>query len=191
MHYYYITMVMETMQIRLTMELVNELKVLVGWGIYSSPSEAVRDAVRRLVTGVEAPIKNIPEAKKEEVKKIQEKVEKKVKEQFQKVTGTVDFYPEDMCSKRAIFRRFMSVAESYGFKQIEAPAFEYLDLLAKKEGEEIKKQIFTLEQKGDEKLGLRFDVTVSATRMFIEKQKALPKPVKWYYLTRMWRYAIG
>ena len=39
-----------------------------------------------------------------------------------------------------------------------------------------------------ENFGLRFDLTVPAARMFIEKQKQLPKPVKWFYLSRMWRY---
>jgi len=176
------------MQIRLTKELINEIKLLVDLGVYSSTSEAVRDAVRRLVTGRETPLNVVPKSKEEEVKKIEEKLEKEVKEQLQKPTGTVDFFPEEMAIRKDIFRKFMKTAESYNFKQIETPAFENLSLLTKKEGEEIKQQIFTLEKKGDEEFGLRFDVTVPTARMFIEKQKSLPKPVKWFYLTRMWRY---
>ncbi len=42
-------MVMETLQIRLTKRLVEELDKLVKEGFYSNKSEAVRDAVRRLV----------------------------------------------------------------------------------------------------------------------------------------------
>ena len=179
-------MVMQTLQIRLTKELINELNMFVGAGMYGSVSEAVRDSVRRLVTGRETPIKTLPG--KEEVKEVIEKLDKEVKKQFQKAKGTVDFYPEDMELRKTIFRKFMKTAENYNYKQIEAPAFEELDLLTKKGGEEIKKQIFTLEQRGDETFGLRFDLTVSAARMFIEKQKELPKPVKWFYLTRMWRY---
>ncbi len=181
-------MVMETMQIRLTKELVSELKLLVDLGLYGSPSEAVRDAVRRLVTGREAPIKSVPEAKKEEVVKVEKKLEKEIKKQITKPTGTVDFYQEDMAIRKFIFRKFMGIAEKYNFKQIETPAFENLSLLTRKEGDEIKNQIFVLEKKGDEEFGLRFDITVPCARMFIEKQKELARPVKWFYLTRMWRY---
>jgi len=178
-------MVMETLQIRLTKGLIEEIQKLVDKDIYSSTSEAVRDAVRRLVLGKEEKI-ILPETK--EVKQVKEKLEKELKKQLQRPTGTMDFYPEDMAIRKSIFRKFMEVAENYNFKQIETPAFETLALLTKKEGEEIKNQIFTLERKGDEAFGLRFDITVPAARMFIEKQKELARPVKWYYLTRMWRY---
>ncbi len=178
-------MVMETLQIRLTKGLIGEIQKLVDKGIYGSISEAVRDAVRRLVLGKEEKIM-VPE--QEEAKQVKEKLDKEIKKQLKRPTGTIDFYPEDMATRKAIFKKFMEVAEKYNFKQIETPAFESLALLTKKEGEEITKQIFTLEKKGDEEFGLRFDITVPAARMFIEKQKELARPVKWYYLTRMWRY---
>ena len=169
------------MQIRLTKGLIDEIKKLVEKDIYSSTSEAVRDAVRRLVLGREDKIP--PEAKQ-----VQKQLKKELKQQLQKPTGTVDFYPEDMTIRKYIFRKFMETAENYNFKQIETPAFESLNLLTRKEGEETKKQIFTLEKRGEQEFGLRFDITVPAARMFIEKQKELSMPVKWFYLTRMWRY---
>lgn len=107
---------------------------------------------------------------------------------YQKPKGTRDYYPED----RAVFSRiadsFRQSAAKYGFREVEAPAIESMALLTAKQGEEIKQQIFVLEKKGEEELGLRPDITVPVTRMFIEKQKELPKPVKWSYITRMWRY---
>jgi len=42
-------MVMETVQIRLTKKLVEKLNELVKEGFYPNKSEAVRDAVRRLI----------------------------------------------------------------------------------------------------------------------------------------------
>jgi len=107
---------------------------------------------------------------------------------FQKPKGTQDFYPEDLQIREKIFNILRKTAINYNFKEVESPAFENLDLLTKKEGEEITSQIFNLEKKGDESFGLRFDLTVPAARMFIEKQKELPKPVKWFYISRMWRY---
>ncbi len=107
---------------------------------------------------------------------------------FQKPRGTIDYFPEEKAAMNKITDSFRETSKRYGFREVESPAIESLKLLTKKSGEEIKQQIFTLTKKGNEELGLRFDLTVPLTRMFIEKQKVLPKPVKWSYFTRMWRY---
>jgi len=175
-------MVMETMQIRLTIGLVEEIKKLVNRGIYPNSSECVRDAVRRLITGTGGKME-VPEA--EEIRK---KIVKEIKEQFQKPTGTTDFYPEEMAVRNKVFNSLRKTANRYGFNEIESPAFEDLQLVTRKSGEEIKKQVFTLEQKGDEQFCLRAELTPSIARMFVEKQKSIQKPVKWFGLSRMWRY---
>jgi Arc/MetJ-type ribon-helix-helix transcriptional regulator len=164
-------MVMQTLQIRLTRGLVEEIKKLVNRGIYPNSSECVRDAVRRLITGAGGKLE-IPEAEK-----VQKQIIKEVKESFQKPTGTTDFYPEELSIRNKIFNSLRKTANKYGFNEVEPPAFETTDLLTKKSGEEILGQIFILEQKGDEKFGLRFDLTIPITRMFIEKQKSIQKPV--------------
>ncbi len=107
---------------------------------------------------------------------------------LEKVKGTKDFFPEDFAIQQYIFLKFKNIAEKYGFKQVEAPAFEYMDVFRKKAGQEIDEQIFVLKKKGKEEIGLRFDLTVPMTRMYISRQKSLSKPVKWFYMTRMWRY---
>ena len=107
---------------------------------------------------------------------------------FQKPKGTQDFYPDEMAQRNAVFDVLRRVARRYGFREISSPAFEGLELLTKKEGEEIKQQIFVLEKKGEEEYGLRFDLTVPFTRMFMEKDKELAKPVKWFAIDRVWRY---
>ncbi len=107
---------------------------------------------------------------------------------FQNVKGTKDFYPEDRAAFNWMRNIFQQMAVKYGFLEVESHAFESLSLLCEKEGEETKQQIFTLEKRSNEQLGLRFDLTVPMTRMFIAKQKELPKPVKWFNIARMWRY---
>ncbi len=107
---------------------------------------------------------------------------------YQNPKGTVDFYPKDMMERNAIFNKLRDTAVKYNYKEVESPAFESLKLLTAKSGDEIKEQIFVLEKKGKEEFGLRFDLTVPVARMFVEKQKSLTKPAKWFYLTRMWRY---
>ena len=107
---------------------------------------------------------------------------------FQKVKGMEDLYPEDYAIWLAIAEKLRVVARRFGFQEVDMPAVETMKTLAAKSGEEIKEQIFVFEKKGGEELGLRFDLTVPITRMFVAKQFDLPKPVKWFAVQKMWRY---
>ncbi|MBN2421344.1 histidine--tRNA ligase [Candidatus Woesearchaeota archaeon] len=181
-------MVMETIQIRLTEEQIEVLQSLVSSGIYPSKSEAVRDAVRKYIRAYETGIQeNIETAQKQVETEIVKVIEEERKE-YQKVKGTIDFYPEEKAMRDLLFSSLRNTAKKFNFKEIETPAFETLELLTAKSGEEIKAQIFTLEKRSTEQLGLRFDFTVPAARMFVQKQKELPKPVKWFVIDKAWRY---
>ena len=107
---------------------------------------------------------------------------------FQAVKGCEDYYPQDYATREAVFNVLRRVARSYGFSEVSTPAVEMTDLLIKKSGQDAKEQLFNLVKKGSEELSLRFDLTVPLTRIFVTKQKELPKPVKWFSLDRMWRY---
>jgi len=189
MHYDSITMVMSTIQIRLTGEQIDVLRSMVGSGIYPSKSEAVRDAVRKYIRAFEQglPIDQVETIEHEVQEEMKEMIQEEIKN-YQNVKGTVDFYPEDKYIKEAVFTKLRDTAVRFNFNEIETPSFETLELLTAKSGEEIKTQIFTLEKRSTEQLGLRFDLTIPTTRLFIQKQKELPKPVKWFYIDRMWRY---
>jgi len=75
---------METLQVRLTGDLIRMVDRLVEQGIYSSRSEAVRDAVRKLV--VESEIGSLAEKKTEKtsvelVKEVRQKIWKECLEE--------------------------------------------------------------------------------------------------------------
>lgn len=107
---------------------------------------------------------------------------------YQTVKGTNDFSPEQFSIREQIFARLRETAKCYGFNEVDTPAIETVSLLTAKSGEELTKQLFTIEKKSDEKLALRFDLTVPFTRLFVEKQKTMQKPVKWFGINKMWRY---
>ncbi|MBW2973984.1 histidine--tRNA ligase [Candidatus Woesearchaeota archaeon] len=107
---------------------------------------------------------------------------------YQAPKGMEDYYPEREAVKNKIFQVFREVAIRYGYQEVSTPAMESFKLLSAKSGEEIKQQIFMIEKRGAESLGLRFDLTVPITRLFITKQKELVKPVKWFSIGKMWRY---
>jgi len=104
------------------------------------------------------------------------------------VKGTTDFYPEEEIIKNTVFNSFNSTAKSFGFNYITTPIIENFELLSKKQGEEIRTQIFSIEKKGNEDLAMRAEFTPSFARLFIQKQKQLSKPVKWFCIDRVWRY---
>lgn len=107
---------------------------------------------------------------------------------YQNPKGTTDFFPEERAVQKKIFDTMSDVVLRYGFKEVEPPMLESMSLLEAKQGEEIRKQIFTLEKKSDEQLALRAEFTPSFARMFIDKQKVIQKPVKWFAVNRVWRY---
>lgn len=186
-------MVMDTIQIRLTGEQIEVLQSLVASGIYPSKSEAVRDAVRKYIRAWELgmPPEEIKAAEKNVQATFVKEINQEIKEQkkgFQKVKGTIDFYPEEYSVQNAIFSSLKNTARKFNFQEIDTPMLETFELLSAKSGPEIREQIFTIERKGGEDLALRFEFTASYARMFIERQKELPKPVKWFSINRVWRY---
>jgi len=108
--------------------------------------------------------------------------------QYQRIKGAEDYYPQQKAVWKAVADKLAENARKFGFQQVDFPAVETIKLLMAKSGEEVRQQIFVLEKKGAEELGLRFDLTVPMTRMFVAKQRELAKPVKWFSLDRMWRY---
>lgn len=107
---------------------------------------------------------------------------------FQRVKGTTDYYPSEWAIRQAIMQTLSEQAKNYGFLEVSTPVFETTELLTAKSGEEVKQQLFVMQQKGSEDIALRFDLTVPMTRLFVSKQKELQKPVKWFSIDRMWRY---
>lgn len=107
---------------------------------------------------------------------------------FNKAPGTRDFFPEDMNPRNNVIANLKSICKDYSFSEVDCPDIESLALLTAKSGPEIKEQVFNLAKKGGEELALRPEFTPTVARMFIEKQKVLQKPVKWFSFGRCWRY---
>jgi len=104
---------------------------------------------------------------------------------YQTPRGTRDLMPERALLLENVLERVRQVFRKYGYEPIETPAFEELEVLEKKSGEEIRKQIFKVGE--GEKLGLRFDLTVPLARV-VASNIDLPKPFKRYHISRVWRH---
>lgn len=79
------------------------------------------------------------------------------------------------------------VYESYGFEPLDTPAFEYLEMLQIKSGEDILNQVYAFKDKSDRELALRFEMTASTVRV-VASHRELQKPFKRYMIGPTWRY---
>lgn len=175
-------MVMEIVQIRLTKGLIEEIQRLVDRDIYSSVSEAVRDAVRRMVLNKEEKMV-IPEASG-----VQKKLEKEIKKQLQRARGTRDILPENQIIKEQIISILKETFEIFGYSPLETPVIERFDVLSSKYagGSEIMKETFRLKDQGGRELGLRYDLTVPLARL-VGMNPQLRMPFKRYQIGEVFR----
>ncbi len=106
---------------------------------------------------------------------------------YRRPRGTRDWLPEEAFRKRFVEGKLREVFEKYGYGEIITPAFESLDLLVAKAGEEVKEQIYWFKDKGGRSLGLRFELTTPVARV-VAARPDMPKPIRFYYIQPVWRY---
>jgi histidyl-tRNA synthetase len=108
-------------------------------------------------------------------------------------SGTRDFLPDEIRRRAHVMRVVREVYESYGFEPLETPAFENIETLLGKYGEEGNKLIFKIlrrgehEASGDADLALRYDLTVPLARVVAQYQSELPRFFKRYQIQPVWR----
>jgi histidyl-tRNA synthetase len=113
--------------------------------------------------------------------------------QFDPPSGTRDFLAADVERREHAFAAIKSVFASYGFQPLQTPAFERLDVLLGKYGEEGDKLIFKIlrrgehEASGEADLALRYDMTVPLARVAAAYGSQLPTPYKRYAIGPVWR----
>jgi len=113
--------------------------------------------------------------------------------QFDPASGTRDFLAGDVEKRERVFDVIRSVFTRYGFEPLQTPAFERLDVLLGKYGDEGDKLVFKIlrrgehEASGEADLALRYDHTVPLARVAAAYGSRLPSPYKRYALGPVWR----
>src|SRR6201990_1926793 len=111
----------------------------------------------------------------------------------QPARGMRDFLPADLRRREYVIRVIKDVYERYGFEPLETPAFENIETLLGKYGEEGNKLIFKIlkrgehEKTGEADLALRYDLTVPLARVVAQYQNELPRLFKRYQMQPVWR----
>src|SRR6266481_6403222 len=113
--------------------------------------------------------------------------------QFDPPSGTRDFLAADVARRQHAFAVLRSVFARYGYEPLETPAFERLDVLLGKYGDDADKLVFKIlrrgehEASGEADLALRYDMTVPLARVAAAYGSQLPTPYKRYAMGPVWR----
>lgn len=96
------------------------------------------------------------------------------------VKGTKVLASNDLALAKGIEDIVRTNASRFGYKEMQTPTVCYMDTLACKfsEGAELADEIYSLTDRGERALGLRYDLTVPFARYVAENAKSLVFPVK-------------
>ena len=111
---------------------------------------------------------------------------------LQKPKGTRDLLPTESYRWQDAEKKVKEVLESYNFKEIRVPVFEYTELFQRGVGETtdvVQKEMYTFDDKGGRSITLRPEGTAGVVRAYLENgMGSMPSPVKLWYNMGMYRY---
>ncbi|MBI2166036.1 MAG: histidine--tRNA ligase family protein [Chloroflexi bacterium] len=77
---------------------------------------------------------------------------------------------------------------SYGYRMVEPPILEPVELFLRKSGGELAARMYTFRDPGGNRVSLRPELTAPVIRMFIDKRGAEALPLRWQYRGPVFRY---
>lgn len=107
--------------------------------------------------------------------------------QARTLKGFRDFLPEEKRQRDFVALKIRETFELFGFEPMETPTLEYADLLLGKYGEEADRLVYTFEDRGGRKVGLKYDQTVPTARVLAQYRNELPKFFRRYQMQNVYR----
>ncbi|MBT3721261.1 histidine--tRNA ligase [archaeon] len=109
---------------------------------------------------------------------------------LERAKGTRDFSPKEQMLRKYVMSKLSKVFELYGFSPLATPIIERYDVLAAKftagEESDAMKEVFTFNDQGNRKLGLRYELTFPLAR-YIGMNQNTRMPFKRYQIGRVYR----
>ncbi len=114
------------------------------------------------------------------------------KEPIKKARGTRDILGKEYFLREKFIEKAKSIAAFYGFRPIQTPHLEKVELFTSSAGEStdiVEKEMYALKTKGGDKLVLRPEGTAPIVRAYFEQgMQSKPQPVMLYYHGSFFRY---
>jgi histidyl-tRNA synthetase len=111
--------------------------------------------------------------------------------EFQPPRGTEDLLPPLSHAMVDLYQRSHALAQRFGYRYVETPAFESTELFARSAGQTsdiVSKEMYTFEDRRGRSLTLRPESTAPVVRAYLAHQQDLGTPFKAYYVELNWRY---
>lgn len=107
---------------------------------------------------------------------------------YQNVKGTQDYLPNQERIRRTIRRTLEDTFIKYGCKPLETPILNYSDLMSSKYagGAEILQEMYTLTDRGERDLALRYDLTIPFAKV-VAMNPSMNIPFKRYEIGKVFR----
>jgi histidyl-tRNA synthetase len=105
--------------------------------------------------------------------------------------GTADLLPPTSKRMLELYQEAHAVAALYGYRYVETPAFEAVEVFARTSGETsdvVQKEMYTFADKSGRSLALRPEGTAPVVRAVLAGSSGTSLPFKGYYVEPMWRY---
>lgn len=106
---------------------------------------------------------------------------------LQTLKGFRDLLPADKRARDFVTGKLKETFETFGFAPLETPTLEYASLLLGKYGAEADKLVYTFEDRGERRVGLRYDQTVPTARVLTQYQGKLPQYFRRYQIQNVFR----
>jgi histidyl-tRNA synthetase len=106
---------------------------------------------------------------------------------LQTLKGFRDLLPADKRARDFVVKKLIETFEIFGFVPLETPTLEYASLLLGKYGKEADKLVYTFEDRGGRKIGLKYDQTVPTARVLTQYRGQLPQYFRRYQIQNVYR----
>jgi histidyl-tRNA synthetase len=93
-----------------------------------------------------------------------------------------------MARRRWALEKMRETALKFGFREIQMPTFEELELFTRKSGPGIVEELYAFKDKGGRDIALRPEMTAQVMRFYVSDLSSLPKPLKLFYYGPCFRY---
>jgi histidyl-tRNA synthetase len=107
---------------------------------------------------------------------------------MQRVKGTRDLSGKELRAQKHVVEVLSQVFGLHGFREVETPILEPLELFTIRSGETVVRQLYCFEDKSGRKLVLRPELTAPVARLYCERLRSEPKPLRICYFGACFRY---
>ena len=110
---------------------------------------------------------------------------------YKTVKGFVDIYNTEYKIAKYIKDIVVEISDSYNYKSIKLPTFEYTDLFLDYYGKEIKEELYALDNRYSTSISLRNNIELSILRSFLENKLYVDKSLPTKLMTNDYVYKFN